>query len=75
MWRAGLDVVAFDLGTPAERINKTGRGYLVPLGLPPDRMNTLLLEGTEARIALHQGRPLPPVRTPEGVADRISSRG
>ena len=35
MWQAGLDVVAFDLGAPAERIRETGRGSLLPLGLPP----------------------------------------
>lgn len=35
MWQAGLDVVAFDLGTPAERIRQSRRGHLLPLGLPP----------------------------------------
>jgi GT2 family glycosyltransferase len=35
MWQAGLDVVAFDLGTPAGRIRETRRGSLLPLGLPP----------------------------------------
>ena len=35
MWQAGLDVVAFDLGAPAERILATRRGRLLPLGLPP----------------------------------------
>jgi GT2 family glycosyltransferase len=35
MWQAGLEVVAFDLGGPAERIRRTGRGRLLPLGLPP----------------------------------------
>ena len=35
MWQAGLDVVSFDLGAPAERIRATGRGRLLPLGLPP----------------------------------------
>ena len=35
MWQAGLDVLAFDIGAPAERIRATGRGRLLPLGLPP----------------------------------------
>ncbi len=35
VWQAGLEVVAFDLGAPAERIRETGRGSLLPLGLPP----------------------------------------
>jgi GT2 family glycosyltransferase len=35
IWQAGLDVVAFDLGAPAERIRATCRGSLLPLGLPP----------------------------------------
>jgi GT2 family glycosyltransferase/glycosyltransferase involved in cell wall biosynthesis len=35
MWQADLDVVAFDLGAPADRIRETRRGRLLPLGLPP----------------------------------------
>ena len=35
MWQAGLDVVAFDLGAPADRIRQTHRGSLLPLGVPP----------------------------------------
>lgn len=35
MWQAGLEVVAFDLGTPAGRIREAQRGSLLPLGLPP----------------------------------------
>ncbi|MEJ0019446.1 MAG: glycosyltransferase [Acetobacteraceae bacterium] len=35
MWQAGLDVVAFDIGAPAERIRARGRGSLLPLGLSP----------------------------------------
>jgi hypothetical protein len=35
MWQAGLDVLAFDLGAPADRIRSTHRGRLLPLGLPP----------------------------------------
>ncbi len=42
-WRAGLAVAAFDIGAPAERIRRTGRGWLLPLGLPPARINNALL--------------------------------
>jgi GT2 family glycosyltransferase/glycosyltransferase involved in cell wall biosynthesis len=35
LWQAGLEVVAFDIGAPAERIRAMHRGHLLPLGLPP----------------------------------------
>jgi glycosyltransferase involved in cell wall biosynthesis len=43
-WQAGLRVAAFDIGAPAERIRRTGRGWLLPLGLPPAAVNTALLD-------------------------------
>ena len=42
-WRAGLQVAAFDIGAPAERIRRTRRGWLLPLGLPPPAINNALL--------------------------------
>ncbi len=42
-WRAGLSVAAFDIGAPAERIRRTGRGFLLPLGLPPHAINNALV--------------------------------
>ncbi len=42
-WRAGLSVAAFDIGAPAERIRRTGRGILLPLGLPPHAINNALI--------------------------------
>jgi GT2 family glycosyltransferase len=42
-WRAGLYAIAFDLGAPADRIRATRRGGLLPLGLPPARINEALL--------------------------------
>lgn len=42
-WRAGLPVAAFDLGAPADRLRATGRGWLLPLGLPLNRVNDALL--------------------------------
>jgi GT2 family glycosyltransferase/glycosyltransferase involved in cell wall biosynthesis len=57
-WRAGLSVAAFDIGAPAERIRRTGRGWLLPLGLPPSSINNALLAarpvaGDECRAATH----------------------
>ena len=42
-WQAGLNVLAFDIGTPAERIRRTGRGWLCPLGLTPQALNNWML--------------------------------
>jgi glycosyltransferase involved in cell wall biosynthesis len=42
-WSAGLDVAVFDIGTPAERVRRTGRGWVLPLNLPAPRVNDVLL--------------------------------
>jgi GT2 family glycosyltransferase len=57
-WQAGLNVAAFDIGTPAERIRRTGRGWLFPLGLPPAAVNSQLLRLGE------QPAPQPGGKTP-----------
>jgi len=41
--RAGLAVAAFDIGAPAARIRATGRGWVLPLGLPAAALNNALL--------------------------------
>jgi GT2 family glycosyltransferase/glycosyltransferase involved in cell wall biosynthesis len=41
-WRAGLRAVVFDIGAPAERIRRTGRGTVLPLGLSPPAINNAL---------------------------------
>ncbi len=43
MWRAGLYVVAFDLGAQAERIRADGRGEVLPLGLSAAAINERLI--------------------------------
>jgi GT2 family glycosyltransferase len=43
IWDAGLDAAVFDIGTPALRVRRTGRGWVLPLGLPPARVNDALL--------------------------------
>jgi hypothetical protein len=42
-WQAGLFTIAFDLGAQAARIRATGRGAVLPLGLPAARINDALL--------------------------------
>lgn len=49
-WQAGLDVLAFDLGTPALRIRRTGRGWVVPLGLAPRGLNNHLLTSSSTAV-------------------------
>jgi glycosyltransferase involved in cell wall biosynthesis len=51
VWRAGLNVLAFDIGAPAERIRCTGRGWIVPLGLTPERLNDRMLKLDPAHVA------------------------
>ena len=52
LWRAGLRVAAFDIGAPAERIRRTGRGFLLPLGLSPRAINDALLNAARGRSFL-----------------------
>ncbi len=42
-WRAGLYAIAYDLGAQGSRIRVTGRGAVLPLGLPAPRINDYLL--------------------------------
>ena len=42
-WQAGLNVFAADIGTPAERIRRTRRGWLYPLALGPQVLNDRML--------------------------------
>ncbi|MBV9249637.1 MAG: glycosyltransferase, partial [Acetobacteraceae bacterium] len=53
LWRAGLHVAAFDCGAPAERIRNTGWGLLLPLGLPPARINKVIVAA--AGLTSHEG--------------------
>ncbi len=42
-WQAGLNVLAFDIGAPAERIRRSGRGWVCPLGISATALNNRLL--------------------------------
>ena len=48
LWRAGLSAAAFDIGAPAERIRRTGRGFLLPLALPASAINNALVAAMRA---------------------------
>ncbi len=50
-WRAGLRVVAFDIGAPASRIRRTGWGWLLPLGLPAASINNALVGTAPLAVA------------------------
>ena len=52
-WRAGLRAAVFDIGTPAERVRRTGWGHVLPLGMPPAAVNDWLLRAGAA------ARPMP----------------
>jgi glycosyltransferase involved in cell wall biosynthesis len=52
LWRAGLFVAAFDIGAPAERIRRTGRGFVLPLGMPASAINDALLNAVKGRSFL-----------------------
>jgi glycosyltransferase involved in cell wall biosynthesis len=67
-WRAGLQAVVFDLGTPAERMRRSGWGWVLPLGLPPAAVNDWLVR---LDAALQQG-PRSSDRSP--IEIRASSR-
>ena len=44
IWHAGLSAAVFDIGTPAERVRAQGGGWVLPLGLPPGRLNDSFLQ-------------------------------
>jgi GT2 family glycosyltransferase/glycosyltransferase involved in cell wall biosynthesis len=48
LWRAGLHAAAFDIGAPAERIRRTRRGIVLPLGLSANAINNRLMAAIRA---------------------------
>lgn len=57
--RTGLAVAAFDIGAPAARIRATGRGWVLPLGLPAAALNNALL-ASHLVAGDECARPAPP---------------
>ena len=45
-WQAGLNAVCFDIGAPAERVRRTGRGIVLPLGLTARAINQQMIAAT-----------------------------
>jgi len=61
--RAGLGIVAFDLGAIAERLREAGTGTLLPLGASPADINAALIQEAQR----HRARN--PVRRGTGYPD------
>jgi GT2 family glycosyltransferase len=55
--RAGLDVVAFDLGAIAERLRAVGIGTIVPLQTPAAELNRLMMAAALARTDMRRNEP------------------
>ena len=49
-WRAGLRAAVFALGTPAERVERTGWGHVLPLGMRPSAINDWLRRAGRAPV-------------------------
>ncbi len=43
LWAGGLSVAAFDIGAQAARVRASGRGWLLPLGMPPGALNNAFI--------------------------------
>jgi len=52
-WEAGLSSIVFDIGAQAARVRATGRGQVLPLALPPAKINDFLIKEAQ------KGRALP----------------
>ena len=53
LWRAGVPVMAFALGAQGFRIEQSGAGWLVPIGLAPSRLNDALVSNGLDRLQSH----------------------
>lgn len=43
LWKAGLRVLCFDIGAVSERVKKSARGMVIPLGMPAGHILTYLM--------------------------------
>ena len=50
LWRAGLPVMAFALGAQGSRIERSGAGWLVPLGISATKINDALVSRGNAPL-------------------------
>jgi GT2 family glycosyltransferase/glycosyltransferase involved in cell wall biosynthesis len=51
VWQAGLPAAVFDIGAQAERVRRTGRGWVLPLGLSAQGLNDALLRLAPGALA------------------------
>ena len=58
-WQAGLEAAVFDLGAQAERVRRTGRGWVLPLGMAARALNDTLL-----RLGAGVAQAAPPSHSP-----------
>ena len=76
-WRAGLTVMAFDVGAPAERIRSAGHGLLLPLGTSASGINEALLAFLQQRTDSNPSRsasgPRLPPAPPQGLVRQPQS--
>jgi GT2 family glycosyltransferase/glycosyltransferase involved in cell wall biosynthesis len=49
-WAAGLKAAVFDIGTQAERVRATNKGWVLPLALPPLAINNTLIALAETQF-------------------------
>ncbi len=49
-WAAGLKAAVFDIGTQAERVRATNKGWVLPLALPPLAINNALIALADGQI-------------------------
>ncbi|GBQ06655.1 glycosyltransferase [Saccharibacter floricola] len=49
LWKAGLDVLSFDIGASGDRIQASGRGHVIPLGVPIDFLAQYMLNYKKIR--------------------------
>jgi glycosyltransferase involved in cell wall biosynthesis len=61
-WRAGLAAACFDIGAQAERIRRTGRGAVLPLGLPVGAVNDTFLHLCRGRASVGSASSGVPLR-------------
>jgi glycosyltransferase involved in cell wall biosynthesis len=71
-WEAGLYTLVFDLGAQAARLRATGRGAVLPLGLPVPRINDILLAWQPDLREIKAAAPVNPRQTARKVESKVN---
>lgn len=69
-WEAGLPVVAFDIGAPAERIRRRSGGLLLPLNLSAERLVRIFMDPELFRC--DEAHADPDLSNPQGVSSNAA---